>query len=880
MTRVYRNDETGFTDIGATNLPGLSSGAVAWGDFDNDGDLDILLSGYLSDYPTVSRVAGVFRNDRGVFADIGAGLPAVSECSVAWGDFDSDGDLDFVLSGDTGSGLITRIYRNDSGGFTDIGAGLPGLIRGSTAWGDYDNDGDLDLLLTGYSGGTAIARVYRNDGGIFVDANVGLLSGIYSSAAAWADYDSDGDLDIILSQYVFSYQVYVYRNDSGVFNQVQTGLPGLISAAAWGDFDNDGRLDLGLGGGYAGISVYRSYVPQAATNPTTPSPPSGLSAVVINNGVSFSWQSGSDAQTPTAGLTYNLRVGTLPGGVDVVSPHSDPVTGRLRVPQMGNAQHRRAATLTNLSVGTYYWSVQTVDGTFAGSGWAPEQAFVVTTGPPVAVTLPASDVLCCSASLRGQLIAGGLPASAWFEWGATTNFGNATPVRTVAAGLTPEPFGESLTGLLSRTRYYFRLAVSNAVDVRHGTNQTFVTGDRLPAVTTLPASNITASSATLFGFASSPDTTVTLFFEWGTTTNYGQATLPRLFGAGLTLDGQDDYVSAGPGRFPSVSNTFALELWAAPTAGLRLVTETNNGIAALGSQRFAVFPDHGDLAGYAQPAHVGVGVSVGTNGVIVAEHTAGFMPPVLVHTGSLSGWTHVAVVYSNGLPRLYLNGTLARTGLVTGKTAHPSANLAWAPFGSFQPGTYGVFAGRADELRVWREALAPATIQGWMGRELTAAHPNYGRLLLYWPLNEGQGLTAADASGNNLAGALNGGPLWIGDTPLTPPLVSAELSGLAPGTWYHFRLVGMNSGGTAYGTDQSFRTSWRLEVLGLSVQPDGGCRLQFSGDAWATYALEVSTNLTFWTPLTNLVAGPEGLFEFLDTTATNFPSRFYRLRTP
>ena len=55
-----------------------------------------------------------------------------------------------MLTGDTGTGYISRIYRNDGGGvFTDIAAGLPGVGAGSASWGDYDNDGDLDLVLTG-----------------------------------------------------------------------------------------------------------------------------------------------------------------------------------------------------------------------------------------------------------------------------------------------------------------------------------------------------------------------------------------------------------------------------------------------------------------------------------------------------------------------------------------------------------------------------------------------------------------------------------------------------------------------------------------------------------------------------------------------------------
>ena len=105
--------------------------------------------------------------------------------------------------------------------------------------------------------------------------------------------------------------------------------------------------------------------------------PTGLRAAINGSTVQFSWNAGSDAETPAAGLTYNLRVGTTPGGSDVLSPNSDPVTGFRRLPQFGNAWERLSTTLTNLTNGFYYWSVQSVDTGLAGSPFAPEQKLAV-----------------------------------------------------------------------------------------------------------------------------------------------------------------------------------------------------------------------------------------------------------------------------------------------------------------------------------------------------------------------------------------------------------------------------------------------------------------------------------------------------------------------
>ncbi len=163
-----------FTDIEA-GLPGVVAGSVAWGDYDNDGDLDILLTGYAGStgYGGSGCVSRVYRNNNGTFTDIDAGLQGVFNSSVAWGDYDNDGDLDILLAGRDGSALVSRVYRNDNGTFTDIDAGLPGVEEASVAWGDYDNDGDLDILLTGHNGSALVSRVYRNDGGRSEERRVG-----------------------------------------------------------------------------------------------------------------------------------------------------------------------------------------------------------------------------------------------------------------------------------------------------------------------------------------------------------------------------------------------------------------------------------------------------------------------------------------------------------------------------------------------------------------------------------------------------------------------------------------------------------------------------------------------------------------------------------
>jgi hypothetical protein len=111
---------------------------------------------------------------------------------------------------------------------------------------------------------------------------------------------------------------------------------------------------------------------------SAPSVPQALNAVVEGDTVVLSWDAADDAQTPSAALTYNLRVGTTPGGCEVISPHSS-AAGYRRLPWRGNTGQARSMSLRALTPGTtYYWAVQSVDSAFAGSSFAAEGSFTIT----------------------------------------------------------------------------------------------------------------------------------------------------------------------------------------------------------------------------------------------------------------------------------------------------------------------------------------------------------------------------------------------------------------------------------------------------------------------------------------------------------------------
>ena len=139
--------------------------------------------------------------------------------------------------------------------------------------------------------------------------------------------------------------------------------------------------------------------------------------VITNDDVILSWSASSDAETPAAGLTYNLRMGTTPGGSDIVSPNAAPNGFRL-LPAMGNRQHTLSARIHFPLNQRLYWSVQAVDSAFAGSAFAPEQNLKISVGPasaPAAVPGDLNGDAVLDQSELNAVLANYWPNSPWLQ---------------------------------------------------------------------------------------------------------------------------------------------------------------------------------------------------------------------------------------------------------------------------------------------------------------------------------------------------------------------------------------------------------------------------------------------------------------------------------
>ncbi|WP_197285429.1 VCBS repeat-containing protein, partial [Planktothricoides sp. SR001] len=149
---------------------------------------DFLLTGWSSS----GRISKLYKNTGSGFSeDTTVSLPGVSSSSVAWADYNGDGKQDFLLTGYSSSGsYISKLYKNTGSGFSeDTTVSLPGVYWGSVAWADYSGDGKQDFLLTGYSSsGNPISKLYKNTGSGFSEDISVSLPGVGYSSVAWADY--------------------------------------------------------------------------------------------------------------------------------------------------------------------------------------------------------------------------------------------------------------------------------------------------------------------------------------------------------------------------------------------------------------------------------------------------------------------------------------------------------------------------------------------------------------------------------------------------------------------------------------------------------------------------------------------------------------------
>ncbi|MBK7997365.1 MAG: VCBS repeat-containing protein [Verrucomicrobia bacterium] len=150
--------------------------------------------------PEQAAVTQLWRNTGNGFSLVLIpGLPRCYLGKVAWGDFDNDGRPDFIITGESASGKVSQVWRNTGIGFVKLTIpGFSGDYGGMVELADYNNDGWLDFIVSG-GAGDAVTQLWRNTGGNFALDPVDNLSQVGVPSIAWADYDRDGRQDFLIT---------------------------------------------------------------------------------------------------------------------------------------------------------------------------------------------------------------------------------------------------------------------------------------------------------------------------------------------------------------------------------------------------------------------------------------------------------------------------------------------------------------------------------------------------------------------------------------------------------------------------------------------------------------------------------------------------------
>ncbi len=237
---LYRNIGFGaFTKIttGSIVTDAFTSRSVNWTDINNDGNLDVFVSN------ENNQNENIYRNDgQGVFTKLTTG-PLLNDgknsMSSSWGDYDNDGDMDVFIANDQ---TFNTLFTNDGNfNFTKIIGDTVTTTPSnsfSSAWSDVDNDGDLDLFVTNAFAGAAKMKNYfyiNNGNGSFIRNSTDVIANdsSWSYGCAFGDYDNDGFEDLAVATCRFNNfdePDFLYHNNGNSNHWITIKLNGVVGA--------------------------------------------------------------------------------------------------------------------------------------------------------------------------------------------------------------------------------------------------------------------------------------------------------------------------------------------------------------------------------------------------------------------------------------------------------------------------------------------------------------------------------------------------------------------------------------------------------------------------------------------------------------------------
>jgi hypothetical protein len=497
--------------------------------------------------------------------------------------------------------------------------------------------------------------------------------------------------------------------------------------------------------------------------------------------------------------------------------------------------------ISNLAPATKY-HFQLVSSNSLGTSSGLDATFTTTTNPaPEVVTLAASGITATNATLNGTVNPNGKAATASFLYGLTTTYDMVAGSFSLPATNTTLSVSALADSLLPGTTYHFELrGIQSGGVIRYGVDSTFTTSPLAPTVTTLPASAVTATNATLNGTVNPNGAATTAYFQYGLTTSYGSYSTTNSLAAANTST--------------SVSNLIG-SLSPGATYHFRLVANNSAGTATGADQVIGNFP-HAftgaapgqglDLQGtFVYAVNVGSNAAAGPVGD--ANFTADNAPGVTITA-----------------PGSTLNTVLAWANPNFGATtdalnlAQAMTSIRWTSLpGILTVNLTGLQAGRSYQLQLlFIESCCDRVFD--VNLNGTTIVPNF-RLLDYGPMGTAVVIPYLFTATNTNALIQLGGGTGGSENNPTLSAFTLELLPASPQA-QPFNLVG-------------------------SIQlPGGAFQLKFTNLSGLSFTVLAATTpalpLSSWTVLGTPSEAPPGQYQFTDPRATTNAIQFYRVRSP
>jgi pimeloyl-ACP methyl ester carboxylesterase len=517
-------------------------------------------------------------------------------------------------------------------------------------------------------------------------------------------------------------------------------------------------------------------------------------------------------------------------------------------------------TTASLNGTTYTW--WNIDFSSGADGWVADIGLV--SAPPTVQTLAAASITTTGALVRGSINPNGSSTSAYFEYGLTASYGSTTASGNF--GTTAQTIGYTISGLSPNTTYHYRIVASNGTGTSRGGDMTFTTsGQSPPTVQTLAASSITTTGAQLNGSINPNGSSTTAYFEYGTTTSYGSTSASGNFGTtvqniGFSVTGLSPTTtyhfrivasnSGGTSRGSDMTFTTSTQpASAVQTLAATSVTNTsarvNGFIDPKGSSTTAYF-EYGTTAAYGSTTISG---NFGTTAQNIGTTISGLTPGTTYHyriVASNSGGTSrgsdmTFTTSTQSAPTVQTLAASAVTntsaqlnGSINPNGANTTAYFEYGTTVSYGSKTVsGNFGTTAQNIGTTASGLSPGTTYHYRVVAYNSGGTNRGVDITFTtttapqtgPIVQTLPATLQTATSAQLNGYLNpngfnsaayfqygtstsyGNTTPSGNFGTTPQNIGYSVSGLTPGTTYHYRIVASNTKGVSYGLDSSFTLS-------------------------------------------------------------------------